>query len=243
MSAGAQQLPLRRRRNGKALVLTGGGALGAFQIGALRRLYETGYSPDLICGIFFGAINAAKLAEGGDAIDELYGIWERLADGSLPITNEFAGVEELERRLAAFLNDAAAALGVQITLLPPGFSTATVETTLAKTAHDLPQVAFSAAKFLHAIGSVGDGVPNGFRGLRELIRENIRPERIRDSGILLELGRSILRVAVYGRRPSRSRRTGLTRSRAELSRQHGPLDLSANRIYSVIRKCATLGDG
>ncbi len=47
----------------RALVLSGGGSKGAFQVGVLKRLVESnpqGY--DLICGVSVGAINAAGLA-------------------------------------------------------------------------------------------------------------------------------------------------------------------------------------
>ena len=44
------------------LVLQGGGALGAYQIGAYQALAEHGLLPDWICGISIGAINAAIIA-------------------------------------------------------------------------------------------------------------------------------------------------------------------------------------
>lgn len=50
----------------KALVLQGGGALGAFALGAMRVLYGQGYRPDLISGVSIGAITAALLARPKD---------------------------------------------------------------------------------------------------------------------------------------------------------------------------------
>ena len=48
-----------------ALVLSGGGSKGAFQVGVLKYLYEVrGFRPDIITGTSVGALNAAKLAEG-----------------------------------------------------------------------------------------------------------------------------------------------------------------------------------
>lgn len=44
------------------LVLQGGGALGAYHIGAYQALCEAGYSPDWITGVSIGSINAAILA-------------------------------------------------------------------------------------------------------------------------------------------------------------------------------------
>lgn len=45
-----------------AFVLQGGGALGAYQAGAVCRLAEAGILPDLVAGISIGAINAALIA-------------------------------------------------------------------------------------------------------------------------------------------------------------------------------------
>src|SRR5262245_25007362 len=55
-----------RQRRGAgpiAFVLSGGGNLGALQIGMLRALTERGIRPDLILGCSVGAINGAGLAE------------------------------------------------------------------------------------------------------------------------------------------------------------------------------------
>lgn len=49
-----------------ALVLQGGGALGAYELGAARALYEGGnFAPDVIAGVSIGAITAALLARPG----------------------------------------------------------------------------------------------------------------------------------------------------------------------------------
>ncbi len=48
-----------------ALALGGGGARGAFQIGALRALHEAGVRPDLLVGSSIGAVNAAAVALWG----------------------------------------------------------------------------------------------------------------------------------------------------------------------------------
>ena len=53
-------MPYRART---ALVLQGGGALGAYELGAARRLYkEDDFSPDIIAGVSIGAITAVLLA-------------------------------------------------------------------------------------------------------------------------------------------------------------------------------------
>lgn len=52
-------------RNGVALVLSGGGSKGDFQLGAIQYLYRVcGISPKLISGTSVGSINGGKLAEG-----------------------------------------------------------------------------------------------------------------------------------------------------------------------------------
>jgi NTE family protein len=45
-----------------ALVLQGGGALGAYQAGAYQALHEAGLEPDTVAGVSIGGINAAIIA-------------------------------------------------------------------------------------------------------------------------------------------------------------------------------------
>lgn len=67
-----------------AIALSGGGAKGSFQLGALKYLYERVFSGDeplpmVMSGTSVGAVNAAKLAEGGKgAFTELEKIWMSL---------------------------------------------------------------------------------------------------------------------------------------------------------------------
>jgi len=58
----------------KALVLSGGGAHGAYEAGAAKALLEREHY-DLICGVSIGAINAALIAAGID--DALERFWHR----------------------------------------------------------------------------------------------------------------------------------------------------------------------
>lgn len=72
---------LRRRREGPvAFVLSGGGNLGALQIGMLRALAERDIRPDLIVGCSVGAINGAGLAEDPTlvGIARLEQLWREL---------------------------------------------------------------------------------------------------------------------------------------------------------------------
>jgi NTE family protein len=63
-----------------ALVLQGGGALGAYQAGAYCRLIGTGHVPDWVAGVSIGGINAAIIA-GNPADDrpvKLRAFWEKV---------------------------------------------------------------------------------------------------------------------------------------------------------------------
>src|SRR3954454_8203519 len=53
------------------LVLQGGGALGAYQVGVYEALHDAGIEPDWVIGTSIGAINAALIA--GNARDERMG--------------------------------------------------------------------------------------------------------------------------------------------------------------------------
>src|SRR3990170_3371117 len=74
-----------RRRNRVAFVFSGGGPLGALQVGALRALFEHGVRPDLVVGSSVGALNATFVAfdptpSGAESLD---GIWRALTDQDL----------------------------------------------------------------------------------------------------------------------------------------------------------------
>lgn len=63
-----------------ALVLTGGGSLGAVQVGMLSELLSSGVAPDLIVGVSAGALNGAFLAEdpGLDTLNRMVALWSRV---------------------------------------------------------------------------------------------------------------------------------------------------------------------
>lgn len=61
----------------KALVLEGGGAKGAYQIGAYKALYENGERFDIITGTSIGALNGAMIVQ--DHIEEAYDLWYNLS--------------------------------------------------------------------------------------------------------------------------------------------------------------------
>lgn len=69
-----------------ALVLQGGGALGAYEYGVVKALYEQeGFAPDIIAGVSIGAISAAVLAGAKDGpVRGLGQLWDRLTVPDLP---------------------------------------------------------------------------------------------------------------------------------------------------------------
>jgi len=67
------------------LVLQGGGALGAYQVGVYQALHEAGVEPDWVIGTSIGAINAALIAGArrGERIDKLDEFWRRVEHGRM----------------------------------------------------------------------------------------------------------------------------------------------------------------
>jgi NTE family protein len=68
-----------------ALLLQGGGALGAYQAGVYEALAEAGLEPNWVAGISIGAVNAALIAGNppGARVDKLREFWEQVTRGSL----------------------------------------------------------------------------------------------------------------------------------------------------------------
>jgi NTE family protein len=82
-----------------ALVLQGGGALGAYELGAARALYEDGtFAPDVIAGVSIGAITAVLLARpkrGFKPLEALEAFWQEVAVPGLvlpPPVRQYASV-------------------------------------------------------------------------------------------------------------------------------------------------------
>ena len=65
-----------------ALLLQGGGALGAYQAGVYEKLHEVGVQPTWIAGISIGAINSSIIAGNADdrRIARLREFWELVSD-------------------------------------------------------------------------------------------------------------------------------------------------------------------
>lgn len=65
-----------------ALVLQGGGALGAYQAGVYQALHEADIEPDWVSGVSIGAINSAIIAGNtrGRRLEKLRSFWDRITD-------------------------------------------------------------------------------------------------------------------------------------------------------------------
>src|SRR6476660_1752446 len=88
-----------------ALLLQGGGALGAYQAGVYEALAEVGLHPDWVAGISIGAINAALIAGNApeDRVTKLRAFWETVSANPLGgwcfnLPTEFGG--DLARQAA-----------------------------------------------------------------------------------------------------------------------------------------------
>lgn len=74
-----------KRKDRVAFVFSGGGPLGALQVGAVRALFDHGIEPDIVVGTSVGALNATFLAfdpspHGARRLDD---IWRGLTDNDL----------------------------------------------------------------------------------------------------------------------------------------------------------------
>ncbi len=69
------------------LVLQGGGALGAYEYGAVTRLVELGWEPVAVTGVSIGAATAAAIAGAreGDICASLKHLWEAITLSPLPL--------------------------------------------------------------------------------------------------------------------------------------------------------------
>jgi len=73
----------------RALVLSGGGVKGAYQVGALKNLVqERGYSYDILCGISVGALNCSFLSlfnkeQESEAVDKLSNFWQTINNNTI----------------------------------------------------------------------------------------------------------------------------------------------------------------
>ncbi len=77
-----------------ALLLQGGGALGAYQGGVYQALIEGGIQPNWVAGISIGAINAALIAGNAPEkrVDQLHAFWQAITTN--PMWNQWSEATE-----------------------------------------------------------------------------------------------------------------------------------------------------
>jgi NTE family protein len=87
------------QRGRSAIVLGGGGVLGATQVGMLRALVESGFQPDLVVGTSVGALNGAAIAADPTmaGVDVLADLWGSLSGEGLFNENVLARAGTLAR--------------------------------------------------------------------------------------------------------------------------------------------------
>jgi NTE family protein len=168
-----------------ALALSGGGAKGDFQVGALKYLHERGIRPDIITATSVGSINAVKLAEGDDGFEGLEAIWHDLRNNEDMYREEpwFAHVDDAVKWLFQKSLGAAGAFvagrAPLYALFPPLLIADAV-----KAGIDLGVLAQSVGQMLDA-RSIYNLNP-----IEEKLRDpgQLDPDKIGRSGITLRLG-------------------------------------------------------
>ncbi|TMK80568.1 MAG: patatin-like phospholipase family protein [Actinobacteria bacterium] len=117
MKLGRYVRPLRtvraRKRPHVAFVLSGGGVLGAVQVGQLRALIEAGIVPDVLIGTSVGALNAAAVAADPTpaGVDLLADVWLSLhGDDLFPGTRVQRALHFVRKGDHLYSNDGISAL-------------------------------------------------------------------------------------------------------------------------------------
>ncbi len=172
-----------------ALVLGGGGSKGAFQVGVLKYLYERQrLNPAIITGTSVGALNAAKLAEGPDAISELVRLWRGIrGDSDVYVGSQELGdlLDEIDRLKDEFKSEIGKGL-IASYLLPfwlPLSDDDPFGTLLPGQWFINPPDIFGELKpYLNRIKGLCDQQP-----LINLINTNLNEDRIASSGIYLRV--------------------------------------------------------
>jgi NADPH-dependent 2,4-dienoyl-CoA reductase/sulfur reductase-like enzyme len=83
------EFSIERIPNQTILILQGGGALGAFECGAVKALEENRIYPDIVAGVSIGAFNGAIIASNPrNATAALQSFWKELEVQTLDLPNE-----------------------------------------------------------------------------------------------------------------------------------------------------------
>lgn len=88
--------------NNIALLLQGGGALGAYELGVLRRMHQQSLLPvKMVAGVSIGAVNTAVLvgSKSADPLPALETLWQKLTVPNIPFAPQV-----VEQNLSLFGN-------------------------------------------------------------------------------------------------------------------------------------------
>ncbi|MGP0060791.1 MAG: patatin-like phospholipase family protein [Beijerinckiaceae bacterium] len=98
-----------------ALLLQGGGALGAYQAGVYEALHDAGIEPDSVTGVSIGAVNGAIIAGNTPQhrVEKLRGFWDKITERTISL---FEPDGDIYRRMHA-----AASTFTSLNLGQPGF--------------------------------------------------------------------------------------------------------------------------
>jgi NTE family protein len=184
-----------------ALVLQGGGALGAYQAGVYEALAEAGIHPDWIASISIGAVNAAIIAGNppNSRVDRLREFWMQVtADRPWSVRNAYIGLargdgsRQLLNHMSAGMAMASGARGFFAArpLVPWLQPAGTIEATSFYDTRDLKRTLerlvdfdrLNAGTIRFSAGAVN--VRTGNFAYFDTITHNIRPEHVMASGAL-----------------------------------------------------------
>ena len=86
-----------------ALVLQGGGALGAYQAGVYAEIFRTEFQPNWVAGVSIGSINAALIAGNPPErrVERLQAFWDRVSSAVIAPAPPGDGYRKLFNRGSA----------------------------------------------------------------------------------------------------------------------------------------------
>ncbi len=177
----------------KALVLQGGGALGAYQAGVYAALSETALQPHWIAGVSIGAINAALIAGNApeQRVDKLREFWHLVSSGPSQRLPSWLGDRTTQNQWSATMASLVGIPGFfeprySPALLMGGaapllsyYDTSALKTTLERLV-DFDRINACEARF--SVGAVN--VRTGNSVYVDNTRQRIGPEHIMASGAL-----------------------------------------------------------
>ena len=178
-----------------ALVLQGGGALGAYQAGVYQALHEADIEPDWVSGVSIGAINSAIIAGNSRKrrLDRLRTFWERITERRIwSFTPDGDVFRQARNAVSAWMTMVQGQPGFFVPRNPnpwlsfPGAQTATsyYETSpLRETLEELVDFSMINERIVRfSVGAVN--VLSGNFIYFDNAREIIRPEHVMASGAL-----------------------------------------------------------